>query len=268
MAQGYVCGHEDSNRLICGYMDENKKVWYLPRNAVVGMVLSGWVFAGLSCTLIKRRVFEAGIRFRLEPGIGEDILFLYDVQSKGFIAKVHGGVECGHLPEWPLTMGIQKHACRNFKILDVGCGHQPKGDVNVDLFPGPTAHRSADQRIYDDVALDIRSIPNFVQADACHLPFVDGAVDEVFSSHVIEHVDEPELMLSEIVRVAYRKIELYCPNGEHPSAFGESKPLHKSRFHLSWFKHQLELAGLKNFDVHYGYSQGEPWEIVVQGEKT
>jgi len=104
VAQGVVPRHNDREALICGFMDESMTVWYLPRKTVEGQVLSGWVFAGLSCTLIKRRVLEAGIRFKYQPGIGEDILFLYDVQSRGFVAKVHGGIQCGHLPEWPLRV--------------------------------------------------------------------------------------------------------------------------------------------------------------------
>jgi len=104
VAQGVVPRHDDRNALICGFMDESMKVWYLSRGAIEGQVLSGWVFAGLSCTLIRRRVLESGIRFRYKPGVGEDILFLYDVQSRGFVAKVHGDVQCGHLPEWPLPV--------------------------------------------------------------------------------------------------------------------------------------------------------------------
>ena len=56
----------------------------------------------MSCTLIARRVLEAGVRFRYKPDVGEDILFMFDVQKAGFEARVHGGVLCGHLPELPL----------------------------------------------------------------------------------------------------------------------------------------------------------------------
>jgi len=87
----------------------------LPTNAVKGMVLSGWVFAGMSCTLIARRVLVAGVRFRYVRGVGEDILFMFDVQNAGFVAKVHGGVLCGHLPEHPLetvTIGLGRRLPR------------------------------------------------------------------------------------------------------------------------------------------------------------
>jgi len=44
------------------------------------------------------------MRFRYERGVGEDILFMFDAQRAGFEARVHGGVLCGHLPEWPLDV--------------------------------------------------------------------------------------------------------------------------------------------------------------------
>jgi ubiquinone/menaquinone biosynthesis C-methylase UbiE len=79
--------------------------------------------------------------------------------------------------------------------LDVGCGHRVRGDVNVDLNAQSTIHRS--QNSYTDVPLDMK-IPNFVLADSQHLPFRNNVFEKVFSSHVIEHVKKPELMLYEI----------------------------------------------------------------------
>jgi hypothetical protein len=259
VAQGVVPRHDDSNALICGFMDGNKKVWYLPRSVVERQILSGWVFAGLSCTLIKRRVLEAGICFKYERGLGEDILFLFDVQSHGFVAKVHGCVLCGHLPEWPLPM-IGK-----FGILDVGCGHRPKGDVNVDLFVEATAHRCVDQRVNDDVALHVHEIKNFVKADACHLPFRDGSVKKAYSWHLIEHLVDPELFLRELTRVSAEQIEVRCPNGEYLSCMRETKPLHLHNFSVGWFTEKLKAYQDWDFAVRWDYSQSEPWEIVVAG---
>ena len=87
--------------MILGFMDENIRVWYLQLNAVKGHILSGWVMAGTSCVLIKRCVFAGGYRFKFDPCVTPDILFMYQVQRKGFVAKVHGDVSCGHLPEFP-----------------------------------------------------------------------------------------------------------------------------------------------------------------------
>ena len=102
LACGYVRRH-NGDGLILGFLDDNMRVWYLPESAVRGNVLSGWVMAGTSCLLLKRRVFESGFRFACERNVTLDILFMYQIQSLGFKAKVHGDVLCGHLPEWPLS---------------------------------------------------------------------------------------------------------------------------------------------------------------------
>jgi SAM-dependent methyltransferase len=239
-------------------MDEALKVWYLPRQAVQGQVLSGWVFAGLSCTLIKRRVLEAGIRFKYQPGIGEDILFLYDVQSRGFAAKVDGRVACGHLPEWPLPKPL---------TLDVGCGHEPKGDVNVDLFAEPTAHRSPDQRKCDDKPLEAKAISDFVRADASHLPFKDGAFRRVYSGHTIEHVEDPEAMIDELLRVSSCEVEITCPHAKSPWGSVACKPLHVNALRPEWFKRVLEAVPSIDFQVSCNSYGNGPGDIFVRVRK-
>jgi ubiquinone/menaquinone biosynthesis C-methylase UbiE len=93
-----------------------------------------------------------------------------------------------------LNAFLRDKVCKLLR-LDVGCGHVPRGDVNVDLFVEATGHRVDKTR-----PLDIRNIPNFVKADACHLPFRDNVFDEVISYHTIEHVLNPVLMIKEMIR--------------------------------------------------------------------
>ena len=102
IACGYVRRHNGGG-LILGFLDGNIKVWYLPENAVRGNILSGWVMAGTSCVLLRRCVFEGEFRFEYQRNVTPDILFMFQIQSLGFEAKVHGDVLCGHLPEWPLA---------------------------------------------------------------------------------------------------------------------------------------------------------------------
>jgi SAM-dependent methyltransferase len=241
VACGYVRRHGEPG-LICGYLDENMRVWYLPENAVKGQILSGWVMAGTSCLLIKRRVFEAGIRFRYVRGVSPDIVFMFDLQSAGFTAKVHGDVLCGHLPQWPLTTNMPLDARRkpSFDVLDVGCGHQPKGDVNVDLHPEPTAHRAADQRVCNDVKLDLRNTPNFVKAEASRLPFRDSSFNSVCSNHVLEHVLLPDLVLAEMLRVSDRWVEVHVPHPDLKGAYGPEKPLHRNKITRDWLEEHLK----------------------------
>lgn len=75
-----------------------------------GRVFRGMVCGGIGCALIKRRVFEAGLRFVYDPDLFRvkvgvhDQLFLFEAQKVfGFKVFLHGNVICGHLPEWELS---------------------------------------------------------------------------------------------------------------------------------------------------------------------
>ena len=95
-------------------------------------------------------------------------------------------------------------------MLDVGCGHNARGDVNVDLFPRATDHRSKDQSKCVDLDLDLVKINNFIVAEASHLPFKDRSFDKVICYHMIEHTDAQKTF-SELVRVSKKYIEIKCP---------------------------------------------------------
>ena len=75
----------------------------------------------------------------------------------------------------------------NLKVLDVGCGYSPNEHANViaDVQDLSTFYQERD----------------FVQILGNELPFKDKEFDFVVTSHVIEHVDNPELFIKEIVRV-------------------------------------------------------------------
>jgi len=126
------------------------------------------------------------------------------------------------------------------KTLDVGCGVQPKGDVNVDLYvKKPNPH------ITSHPIIEPKKIPNFILADACHLPFRDCSFEHVHSSHVIEHVENPFLMLRELLRDSSRIVEIYTPHRLHRIEN------HKSHFTKTWFYKALTKLGVQpeNFKI-------------------
>ena len=123
-------------------------------------------------------------------------------------------------------------------VLDVGCGANPMGDVNVDLFIGYSEHRER--------PLIPKEIPNFMRCDACKLPFKDNSFDVVFSKDTLEHVGRkpqktnpaPYKALKEMIRVSSWKIEIFVPH-RFSMANAEKRfwrREHNAFFNLKWFE--------------------------------
>lgn len=82
------------------------------------------------------------------------------------------------------------------RVLDIGAGHNPFAGVThiLEIDPGPGRQRGGNPLTIPDSA---RLTVGDVQA----LPFVAGAFDFIYASHVLEHVDAPEAACGEIMRV-------------------------------------------------------------------
>lgn len=92
--------------------------------------------------------------------------------------------------------------------LDIGCGKNYEGDINLDRYIEDPDHF---QRMRDGT-IDPRRIPNFILADAYHLPFRDEAFDEAVLNHVIEHLLEPSIALREVKRVTKHRVRIKIPS--------------------------------------------------------
>ena len=87
--------------------------------------------------------------------------------------------------------------------IDLGCGNAKRpGFLGLDVFPGDQV----------DHVLDLTRDP---------FPFDDDSVDEVFSAHFLEHIDEPNHVFSEIGRVCRdgARIEFWTPYAWTNEAF-------------------------------------------------
>lgn len=92
-------------------------------------------------------------------------------------------------------------------VLEIGSGHNPnvRSDVLCDKFIDDDEQRGG---------IIVTDRP-MVEADGQYLPFADDAFDYIICLHVLEHVENPDLLLSEMKRVSSRG---YI---ETPSEIGE-----------------------------------------------
>jgi ubiquinone/menaquinone biosynthesis C-methylase UbiE len=128
--------------------------------------------------------------------------------------------------------------------LDIGAGHRACGDVNVDLYPDETFHRNTEDK--KPVKCKTHLIPNFVKADGQHLPFKDDCFDEVNSSHVLEHVQNPVLMVREMMRVSKDHVSIIVPH-----RFGKYA---KQKCHIHYFNNKWFARVLGGFPEVYSWT--------------
>jgi len=124
LASGFYRFHVGGHRkVIVGFLEglDRRYIKYrcpMRPDQVIGNILEGWVCAGTGCLLIKRRVVESGLRVKWQPPerTGFDVIFLWEACMRGFTTMVHGGVECGHLPEHPLTVSVEAPQTRSSMV--------------------------------------------------------------------------------------------------------------------------------------------------------
>jgi len=95
------------------------------------------------------------------------------------------------------------------KILDIGCGNNKiEGAVGLDIDPSTKA----------DILWDLNKYP---------YPFGDNEFDEIYSKHVIEHVDDPTAFVKEIHRIIKPKGVCFLETPHFSCYVSYSEPQHK-----------------------------------------
>lgn len=94
-------------------------------------------------------------------------------------------------------------------ILDVGCGSDPKGHINLDLFTGLNPHLIKSRK---NPFVDPKKIPNFVKGTAYKLPFPKDFFSIVYCCHVIEHLENPIKAIKELRRVSKKYVIIKVPS--------------------------------------------------------
>jgi ubiquinone/menaquinone biosynthesis C-methylase UbiE len=122
-------------------------------------------------------------------------------------------------------------------ILDVGCGDNPRGTVNVDKF-----------RFSRETRIDGKIVKTSVDVIATgeYLPFKDNAFEEATSTAAIEHGAQPFKFLSEMVRVSPDEMHVRTA---YLYGFGAKRAHHKSYSNAMWFVKDVEKLHGKNLSV-------------------
>lgn len=96
------------------------------------------------------------------------------------------------------------------KIIELGCGLSPflskanfKEKWGIDFSP-KTIERA--RKLYKDV--------NFFQCDATLTPFKDNYFDVAVAGEIIEHLDQPEELVKEMLRISKRMVIISTPHIE------------------------------------------------------
>ena len=120
-------------------------------------------------------------------------------------------------------------------------------DLNVGV--GTHTNQLASPLNFDCINVDVLRIPSIdVICDVQHLPFKTGVFRDVFCFHVMEHTNRPAKSLLELIRVAYRLVELEVPHRLGRRAKSERwKKGDVSLSHLCSFKCMWFHNFLKNY---------------------
>lgn len=142
-------------------------------------------------------------------------------------------------------------------VLDAGCGEGfglrilldagARGVIGADVDPVTADH--ARRRYADDTVPEI----DVIEADLDDLPLVDTTLDAAICLQVVEHLDEPEMALSELVRVVHPggRVVVSTPNRLTftPGGAPPRNPFHVREYTAAELADLLDRAGLADVVV-------------------
>ncbi len=139
-------------------------------------------------------------------------------------------------------------------VLDLGCG---TGGYGAELARRGRVVVAADvDPRYVEAALSL-GVPAVLVGTACPLPFPDGAVDTVILVEVLEHLEDPEIVLWEALRVTRSRLLVTVPDCSYVDSLRE--------FGLT-FEHMLEVDHRRFFtnETLRALLQRRGWKLNVQ----
>lgn len=142
---------------------------------------------------------------------------------------------------------VQELINNSKNMVDLGCGTSPhyKAKVAVDKFIEPMHRKYGANKKIDVSSIENKEI-KFIQADIENLPFADKTFDLAYSHHVVEHLDNPEKAMKEMMRIAKAGV-IICPGILAEHIFG--------RYYHKWmvtFRNETIIFLEKDWDVLFG----------------
>jgi len=130
-------------------------------------------------------------------------------------------------------------------ILDVGCGTSKETDTIYFTEYKFCPIRAGPEATFLDISIPKLRIKNFIRGDAQNLPFRGNSFEEIYASHVLEHLDEPLKFLWDARRVLVRggRLHVWVPN----FTCREYDPSHKHVFNYYSLKSLFRDRGFRVF---------------------
>lgn len=124
---------------------------------------------------------------------------------------------------WKCLREIYQQLKPGQTALDVGCG----GGVMMGLIKAlnPTVDITGFEGQHNPVWA-ARGLNVVTGSDICALPFYDKSFDVVYTSHVLEHLKEPEKLIAESLRIARDYVIHIVPDGDVSDRHGGETHLH------------------------------------------
>ncbi|WP_215776530.1 class I SAM-dependent methyltransferase [Paludibacterium sp. B53371] len=135
-------------------------------------------------------------------------------------------------------------------LLEVGCGVGAQTEILLRRFPdlritgidySQQQLASARARLLENPLAEGRT--ELMQMDAGHLAFAPASFDAAFLCWVLEHVPEPEQVLSEVRRVLRPGGRVYATEVMNATFFVSPYSPHLQQYWLAFNDHQLALGG-------------------------
>lgn len=153
---------------------------------------------------------------------------------------------------------------KDWKVLDVGSGHQPNRRANVilDRYVGETIHRTTQK-------VEIPKDKYFVLGDALETPFAKKEFDFVIASHIAEHIDDPIKFCNELQRISKRGyIETPGPITESLLPANSHKWIVRKRGNGLVFRKNNRSKPLSNFFYSVFYLNREGYDFETKKSKS